>query len=62
LKKIFDLKTDFNCFDYRQLTDVNFINVLRAAFTLVDPKSIKNKVSHQSSGGVMMLGDARIPF
>ncbi len=28
----------------KQLPDVNFINILRTAFALVDPKSVKNTV------------------
>jgi len=31
------------------ITDVNFTNILRAAFTLIDPKSIKNTVKSSLS-------------
>jgi len=39
-------------------TGVNFINVLRTTFTLVDPKSVKIQLSHKYL--FMLLGSASV--
>ncbi len=41
------LKTNSFWAQFHQRSGLNFINVLRTAFTLVDPKSVKKQLSHK---------------